>query len=297
MIIIDYSQVALASIFMFEKDLTSDDVEKNKDIIRHAILTSILSNKKKFESEYGNDIILACDGFNYWRKEQFAPYKASRKKARDDSKLDWKFVFEILSETRDDLQKYFPYKVIRVERAEADDIIACLSKWTQNNDLLSEGLLPIPKKTLIISSDKDFKQLHRYSNIRQYGPMFKKYVDKPPKVQDFINEHIAKGDASDGIPNILSVDNSFIDKIRQKSMTKPRLEEFIKFGIDACKTDDEIRNWNRNELLISFDKIPTDIEESILTAFADKPKGNKSEIFNYLVKNRMRLLLNDIDSF
>ena len=84
---------------MFEKDLTSDDVEKNKDIIRHAILTSILSNKKKFESEYGNDVILACDGFNYWRKEQFAPYKASRKKARDDSKLDWKFVFEILSKS------------------------------------------------------------------------------------------------------------------------------------------------------------------------------------------------------
>jgi hypothetical protein len=297
LIIIDYSQVALASIFMFEKDLTSDDVEKNKDIIRHAILTSILSNKKKFESEFGNDVVLACDGFNYWRKSEFAPYKAARKKARDDSKLDWKFVFEILSETREDLQKYFPYKVIRIERAEADDIIACLSKWTQTNDLMSEGIEPIPKRTLIISSDKDFKQLHKYSNIKQYSPMFKKYVEKPPKVLDFINEHIAKGDASDGIPNILSVDNSFIDKIRQKSMTKPRLEEFIKHGIGACKTEDEIRNWHRNELLISFDKIPIDIEESILKAFNEPAKGNKSEIFNYLVKNRMRLLLNDIDSF
>lgn len=297
MIILDYSQVALATIFMFEKDLISGDIEGNKDLLRHAIISSILSNKKNFQGEYGTDIVLACDGFNYWRKTDFPQYKAGRKKAREDSKLDWKFIFEVMSEVREDIKENFPYKVIRVERAEADDVIACLVKWTQTNDLSSSGIEEIPKKTLIISSDGDFKQLHKYSNIRQYSPMFKKYVEKPKSVLDYLRTHIAKGDKGDGIPSILNPDNCLVEGVRQKPMQSARLDEFIKYGIDACKNDVEKRNWQRNERLISFDKIPVEIEESIIGAFNQPVNGNKTMIYKYLIKNRMRLLLNDIDSF
>ena len=297
MIILDYSQVALATIFMFEKDLISGDIEGNKDLLRHAILSSIVSNKKNFQGEYGSDVVIACDGFNYWRKNEFAHYKAGRKKAREDSKLDWKFIFEVMAQVREDLKENFPYKVVRVERAEADDVIACIAKWTQSNDLSTTGIEEIPQKTLIISSDGDFKQLHRFSNIRQYSPMFKKYVEKPKNVQEFIHTHIAKGDKGDGIPSILNPDTCFVEGVRQKAMSAVRLEEFVKFGIEACKNDTEKRNWQRNEKLISFEKIPTDIEESIIAAFNEPVNGNKNKIFKYLVANRMRLLLNDIDSF
>lgn len=296
MIIIDYSQISLASVFMMEKEFSSD-LEKNRGIIKHTVISSILANKKKFEGDYGSDIVLACDGGDYWRKSEFAYYKSGRKKKREASNLDWKFVFDVLNETRDELKAHFPYKVIRLDRTEADDIIACLCKWTQDNYLTENGIEPIPKKTLIISSDKDFKQLHRYANIRQYSPLFKKYVEKPKNVQEFINEHIAQGDSGDGIPNILSLDSSFADNIRQKPMYKARLEEFVKLGIEACKTDEEKRNWQRNELLISFEKIPQEINDNIINAFADKPLGNKNSIFGYLVKNKMRLLLNEIDNF
>ena len=296
-IILDYSQVALAAIFMLEKDLKSDDIEGNKNLIRHAILSSILSNKKKFQGEYGSDVVIACDGFNYWRKDEFVHYKAGRKKAREDSNLDWKFIFDVMGQIREDLKENFPYKIIRVDRAEADDVIASIAKWTQSNDLSTTGIEEIPKKTLIISSDGDFKQLHKFSNIRQYSPMFKKYVEKPKNVQEFIYTHIAKGDRGDGIPSILNPDDCFVEGIRQKAMSSVRLGEFIKFGVDSCKNDTEKRNWHRNEKLISFEKIPTDIEDAIIAVFNEPANTNKNRIFKYLIDNQMRLLLNDIDSF
>ena len=297
MIIIDFSQIAMAATLVFTKEIKSNTLEQNKDLIRHAILSSILANKKKFHQEYG-EVVITCDDKDYWRKDKFEYYKAHRKTNREASDIDWKTIFTCVDEVRDDLIKFFPYKVVRVERCEADDIIAVLSKWTQDNDFDQFGIEQIPKPTLIISSDKDFAQLHKYSNIRQYSPMFKKYVKSPPSIQKFINEHIAKGDSGDGVPNVLSTDSCLVDKIRQNSMMKKRLEEFATLGIVACKNETEIRNWHRNELLISFEKIPEEISDNILTEFhKERPKFNRNNIFNYLVKNRMRLLLDNVEDF
>ena len=297
MIIIDYSQIALASTLVFTKEIKSNTLEQNKDLIRHTILSSILANKKKFHQEFG-EVIIACDDKNYWRKDKFEHYKAHRKTNREASDIDWTTIFLCMDEVREDLIKFFPYKIIKVDKCEADDIIAVLSKWTQDNDFDKFGIEEIPKPTLIISSDKDFAQLHKYSNIRQYSPMFKKYVKSPPSIAKFINEHIAKGDSGDGIPNILSTDSCLVEKIRQNSMMKKRLEEFATLGIAACKTETEIRNWHRNELLISFEKIPDEIESNILEEFhKERPKFNRNNIFTYLVKNKMRLLLDVVEDF
>ena len=297
MIIVDFSQIAMASTLVFSKEIGKNTPEQNEDLIRHAILSSILHNKKKFHQEYG-EMVIACDDRSYWRRDKFEHYKANRKTSREASDIDWKTIFKGMDSVREDLIKFFPYKVIQVEKCEADDIIAVLSKWTQDNDFDQFGIEEIPRPTLIISSDKDFAQLHKYSNIRQYSPMFKKYVKSPPNIQMFINEHIAKGDSGDGIPNMLSIDSCFVDKIRQNSMMKKRLEEFATLGIAACKNETEIRNWHRNELLISFEKIPAEIEISILEEFLrERPKFNRNNIFNYLIKNKMRLLMDSIEDF
>ena len=293
----DFSQIALASTLVFSKEINGNTLEQNKDLIRHAILASILSNKKKFHQEYG-EVVIACDDKNYWRRDKFEYYKASRKTAREASPIDWKTIFACMDLVREDLINYFPYKVIRVDNCEADDIIAVLSKWTQDNDFDQFGIEEIPKPTLILSSDKDFAQLHKYSNIRQYSPMQKKFVQSPPSIPQFINEHIAKGDTSDGVPNVLSIDSCFVDKIRQNSMMKKRLEEFSTQGIAACRNELEIRNWHRNELLISFEKIPAEVSDSILEDFnTERPKFTRNTIFNYLIKNKMRLLLDSIEDF
>lgn len=297
MVLLDYNQIAIAGIYAFSKDLEKADNDKMRNIIKHVVITSILSNKKKFSPEYG-DLVIASDGRNYWRKDHFQYYKANRKTTRDKSDMDWKFIFEVLSEVRDELRDIFPYKVLNIEGCEADDIIAVLCKWTQDNYLDDNVLIQEPKKTIILSSDHDFAQLHRYPNVRQYAPAMKKYIERPKNHLHFVREHIAKGDSGDGIPSVLSPDDCLVNKIRQKSMMKARLEEFLDKGIDACRDDAEIRNWHRNELLVSFDKIPDAISEAILTKFLQPRRShNKNAVFQYLIKNRMNLLLDQIDDF
>lgn len=297
MIILDYSQVALSTIFQFQKDLKKNaNNTEAVNIIRHAILSGLKFYKKKYHYEYG-DMVLACDGKEYWRKELFPYYKASRKATRDKSDLDWKLIFDTISDIRQDLAEHFPYRVMHFDHIEADDIIAVLCKWTQNNGMVDRGMFEEKQPVLIVSSDGDFKQLHKYDNVKQYSPIQKKFVQCPNPVA-YLAEHIAKA-GDDGIPNVLSADNTFVTEgVRQTKMSSARLEGFITLGRDACKTDDERRNWDRNNQLINLDMIPENIQTIIINNYTNNtPIGNKMTIYNYLVKHRCRLLLDEIEEF
>lgn len=297
MILVDYSQVSLAAILTFQRELKGNEAEV-KNLIRHVTLSTIKSYKKKYSKEFGQ-IVICCDGRKYWRKEVFEHYKASRKKNRDASDLDWKLIFDTLSEMREDLGKYFPYKVVHVDRAEADDVIAVLTKWAQENELIQQGLVEEAQKVLILSSDKDFKQLQLKWDVKQWSPMQKKYVTATKsEIVDWMVEHIAKGDSGDGIPNILSADDVFVKGERQKVMSSKRLDEFLDKGIDACRNDDERRNWDRNKRLVDFAYIPEDVEKQIVdTYLSSKPNGDKMTIMNYLIANKCRLLLDELEDF
>ena len=76
-----------------------------------------------------------------------------------------------------------------------------LQVLTQHAYILDTG-----KPTLIVSGDKDFQQLQRYDNVKRWSPNLNKFIE-PEDPQEFLKEHILKGDKSDGIPNILSNDN------------------------------------------------------------------------------------------
>lgn len=289
MILLDYSQVCVAAILAFSSDIQKGSDNDKKDLIRHVALNSIKSYKKKYGKEFGQ-MVIACDGRNYWRREYFANYKGMRKKAREASSLDWGLIFDTLSEIREDLKQHFKYKVIHVDRCEADDVIAVLTESTQEFGKF--------EPVMIVSSDKDFKQLHVYDNVKQFSPMLKKQVVVNKKeLKEWLVEHIVKGDAGDGIPNIMSKDDVFMIGERQKSVSAKRLEEFYKDGIAACRNDEEKRNWQRNQRLVDFAHIPDDVKESIMTAFEVEPTGSKSAIMNYLIKNRCRNLLNEIEEF
>ena len=301
MILVDYSQVALATILTFQRELKGTEAEV-KNLIRHVVLSTIKSYKKKYGKEYGQ-IVIATDGRKYWRKEVFEHYKAGRKKARDASDLDWKLIFDTMSEIRDDLAEYFPYKVIKYDRAEADDIIAVLTEYVQSNELIQEGLMEEAQKVLILSSDKDFKQLqlapYSSGNVKQWSPMLKKFITaSKQEILDFTIEHIVKGDAGDGIPNILSKDDVFVVGERQKPVSAKRLAEFYEKGIDACRNDEERRNWQRNAILVAFDNIPKDVKEAIIESYLNsKPTNDKMKIMNYLIEHRCRLLLDELEDF
>lgn len=301
MILVDYSQVALAAILTFQRELKGTESEV-KNLIRHVTLSTLKSYKKKYSKEYG-DLVICCDGRKYWRRDVFEHYKASRKKTREASDLDWNLIFDTLNEMRQDISEHFPWRVIHVDRAEADDVIAVMTEWAQTNDLVIEGLVEEPQKILILSSDKDFKQLQlapfSTGNVRQWSPMQKKFIQaSKQEIIDFTVEHIVKGDSGDGIPNILSKDDVFVSGDRQKPVSAKRLAEFIEKGIAACRTDEEKRNWQRNAVLVAFDNIPKDIKQSIIdTNLSNKPKGDKQTVFNYLMQHRCRLLLDEIQDF
>jgi hypothetical protein len=301
MILVDYSQVALAAILTFQRELKGDEAEV-KNLIRHVTLSTLKSYKKKYAKDYG-ELVICCDGRKYWRKEIYEHYKASRKKMRDNSDLDWKLIFDTLSEMREDIGKNFPWRVIHVDRAEADDIIAVMTEWVQSNDLIIQGLMEEPQQILILSSDKDFKQLQlapfSSGNVRQWSPMQKKFIQaSKQEIIDFTVEHIVKGDTGDGIPNILSKDDVFVSGERQKPVSAKRLAEFIEKGIDACRSDDERRNWSRNSMLVAFGNIPTDVKDTIVTTYLNnKPKGDKMTVMNYLIEHRCRLLLDELEDF
>ena len=298
MIILDYSQIALSNILPFQNDIKRQSPEEIKNLIRHTTLSTIKSYKKRYGNEYG-EVVIACDGRNYWRKSIFPHYKAHRKANRDKSDLDWGFIFDTLGELRDDLIKYFPYKVLLVDTAEADDIIAILTEYTQENQLIQEGLFASPQKVLIVSSDKDFIQLQKNKNVRQWSPMQRKFVEASQKeIQEYTITHIVKGDSGDGIPNILSKDDVFVSGDRQKPFSAKRLPEFYEKGIDACKNDEERRNYQRNQTLVNFDSIPMELAQNIVNNYENtKPNGDKNSIMNYLIANQCRLLLNEIEDF
>lgn len=297
MILIDYNQVAISNLLSFQRELKQSK-EEVINLIRHTVLSTIKYYKTKYSKEYG-EVVICCDGRKYWRRDIFPYYKADRKKSRENSHLDWKLIFDTLSQIRDELTMVFPYKVIHLDRAEADDIIAVLCEYTQTNDMVETGLVQEPQKTLIVSSDADFFQLQKYPNVYQWSPMTKKFIKVGYKeLHEKMITHIVKA-GDDGIPNILSPDDIFLQEgVRQKPITAKRLAKFIEHGVDACETDFEMRNWDRNRALVDFEYIPESIQESILDAYKKcKPNKDKMMIMSYLSTHRCKLLMQEIESF
>lgn len=285
MIIVDLNQVMLSNLLMQLGNHTNAQLEEN--MVRHMILNSIRSYRVKFGAEYG-ELVIACDNTNIWRKKVYPYYKANRKKNLEKSEMDWKAIFDCLSKIRSELKEYFPYKVIDVESAEADDVIGTLV-----NKFGSE--LNTGEKILVLSGDKDFIQLHTYANVSQYDPTRKKWIKNSDPVR-YLKEHILKGDSGDGVPNVLSDDDTFVTNKRQKPMTVKRIEEFLKQ--DPNLYDGKVfKNWQRNKELIDLTNTPDYIKEQVLTQFNEQSGKNRSKLLNYFIANKMKHLIEHLSEF
>ncbi len=285
MILLDLNQILFASVTKGN----SKDAE-NEKILRAKIYNSILNYSKKFKSSYGK-IVLCCDSNVYWRKTYFPQYKACRKVDRDNSDYDWNKIFTILNQIKRDLMEYFPYTVLEVEGAEADDLIGTLApRFTQHENVL------------ILSSDNDFVQLQTWNEkrtfkIKQYSMQTKKFIEvNDPALQ--LKMKILRGDTKDGIPNVLSDDNCFIDKVRQKSITESFLKEYL-YKEKSDITDESIRkNFERNELLIDLTKIPNELKYSIVQKFEITPiKGSKTTLLSHLLNHKLMNFVENLGDF
>jgi hypothetical protein len=284
-ILVDYNQVILASLFASIGNHT--DVAADENIIRHMFLNSLRSNRKKFTEEYG-EIVICADGKNTWRREAYPYYKANRKKSRDESEMDWGALFEIMNTVRDELREYFPYKVIHMEHCEADDIIGTvIHEFGSELNIGSE-------KFLILSGDKDYIQLQKYANVDQYDPIRKRWIrsDHP---EQYLKEHILKGDSGDGVPNILSPDNCLAVGERQKAMTKKRMGLYM----DTTENMDEetLRRFHRNKMMIDLSEIPQNYQDAILEEYNKDKEVGREQLFNFFVKKKLKHLITDLQDF
>jgi hypothetical protein len=267
------------------EEVKEDAGEVNSAMLRHIILNSIRRINKGFRKRFGR-IVLATDNANYWRKSAFKYYKANRKKDRDDSGIDWSHVFQILNTLRTEIKENFPYKVMDVPGAEADDVIGVIAKHFHTEE-----------KILIVSGDHDFMQLQKYPGVHQYGPVQDKLLiaSDPDK---FLFDHILRGDKGDGVPNFLSADDSLVNGIKQKSIYEAKVNIWYGQPIETFCLDETTKsNYYRNKKLVDLSEMPAEVEAAILAEFATPVIGRVDMIYGYLIKNRMKNLLSTIREF
>ena len=125
MILVDLNQIMISNLMRQIGYMGNGDNGINENLVRHMVLNSLRKYRSQFKNKYG-EMILCCDNKNYWRKQKFPYYKASRKKTREESDLDWPNIFESLNRIKDELSETFPYKTLEVQSTEADDIIAII---------------------------------------------------------------------------------------------------------------------------------------------------------------------------
>lgn len=297
MIVVDYNQVAIATFMSEIGHRPSKDIEVNLPLLRHMIINTIRSYRTKFGNEYG-EIVIACDNRHYWRRKVFPFYKSHRRKVREESDFDWGAIFDALSIVRDELDEYFPYPVINVDGAEADDVIGTLAEYSQTSGE-PEGLFndPTPEPFLIISGDHDFNQLQKWDNVKQYAPAYKKWVKIKEPAEQILMEHIIKGDKGDGIPNMLSPDDCFVEGKRQKSIRKTMLAEWKSQPPEKWVTSDMSHGYNRNRMLVDLSQTPQEIKDDIVMTYNAQKNGDRSQLLNYFIKNKMKHMMDVMTDF
>jgi hypothetical protein len=281
MLLIDLNQVLLAGLMA--QISAQKNTKLEEPLIRHMVLNIIRIHVKNFKNEYG-EVVLCCDNRRYWRKEYFPFYKAGRKKTREKSDLDWHMIFDMLAKFKQELKETFPYKVIDVDGAEADDIIGTLVPMYARD-----------QKILILSSDGDFLQLQNYPNVRQYNPSQKKYIKSENPILE-LKEKIIRGDKGDGIPNILSPADCFVRDLRQKPMVKNTLDKFMN---ESCLDQEETikANWIRNSTLIDLSFIPEEIKQKIINTYNDTKPASRQKLLNYFMEHKLKNLMDVIEEF
>ena len=285
MILVDLNQVLLAGLMA---QIANQKGKLDEHLIRHMVLNIIRNHVKNFRAEYG-EVVLCCDNRKYWRKEFFPFYKANRKKNRDKSDLDWHLIFDMLAKFKQELKENFPYKVLDVEGAEADDIIGTLAPRAVAHE-----------NVLILSSDGDFLQLQMYNGknnkhyIKQYNPSQKKYVKSEEPLLE-LKEKIIRGDKGDGIPNIFSPSDCFVRDLRQKPITQKVLDKYLNEEI-INYDESAASGYSRNSALIDLRNIPGDIKTKIINTY-EETKPAKGKLLNYFIEHKLKNLMEVIEEF
>jgi len=279
MLIIDYNSIAIGNVL-------AQGAETSEEVLRHTILASVRKYRTKFR-EHAKNTIIVSDGKGNWRKDIFPQYKHKRKISKAGSNIDWDQLFKTTNMVFEEISEYFPYITLCMPGCEADDTIAQIVFDTQE--------FGNHEDVMIISSDKDFIQLHKYKNVRQYSPITRREI-KHPAPHEYVKEHILKGDSTDGVPNVLSHDDTFVDDVKSTVLSAKKKKSLLENPEGLGQ--DVYRNYLRNQKLIDLSFCPEDVKSRILDEYETKrQKKPRNRVFNYLVKNQCVVLLEGVQDF
>lgn len=285
MVLVDFNGLAIGSIM----GQLSRGEELSENLVKHIIINNLRIYRNKYkEADYGK-MVIACDSYS-WRKDVFPEYKAQRKANRATDKHDWPMIFDLIEDTLNDLRENFPYAVIKIDSAEADDIIGALTVH-KSTPLIGEDVV-------IISADKDFIQLQQYGHVIQWSPMFNKMIkeDNPRK---YLFEHLLKGDAGDGVPNANSHDDVFTTGSRQTPMTQKQIDKYWDNhdDLEMIMKPNVYRNFMRNVQMIDLTNTPDGIREEAINKYDNYIYPPRSNILTYLIEHRMKMLIDNAAEF
>jgi 5'-3' exonuclease len=250
---------------------------------RHLLMNSLMAPIHKGDYD---EIIIAYDNKNYWRNDIYPEYKAQRKKARDDSTIDFDAFFVEFDEFINEFMELYPvFKHVRVDRCEADDIIAVISKYHSG----------LGNNVIIYTSDGDFKQLLKYKNITVYNPIKKKNMtslnpDKELKIKCIMGD---KGD------NIFAIKNRCGIKTAEKILNDPNFTLMMldyysenNENKESKLTEEELdmaKKYELNQNLINFDNIPVYIKNNIMKEYESLTieKIKEGKIINWMNEKGM----------
>lgn len=290
-LLLDFSNIAHATFHVVQHDREFKTKENYFDekklqywkfLILNSICTSITIHKP-------NELVVCADSRS-WRKKFFPYYKARRDLAKEKSDINYIKFFECINQFLAEIDHHFPYKLMQVNMAEADDIIGILShELKKERDLIIIG-----------SNDKDFKQLIN-DKVKLWNLKDKKWVMiNDPK--EYLIKHILQGDAGDDVPNVRSDDDTFIcEGKRQKPCGNKTIEKIFEMGVQEwIEREDLLDNWRRNKKLVELSRlsIPPKLWNFVIKKYKslDDKDGDYIKILQYFRKNNFRLE-NNVNKF
>jgi len=248
------------------------------------ILNKLRDFNQTYRDEFG-EMVLCFDAGGNWRKAKYPFYKAGRKKSRDNSEHDWGNIFDVMGEVTDEIKKFSPYKTVAVKGAEADDIIGTICE--KNNS---------PQPILIISPDKDFVQLQRYPNVRQFSNLQKKWITPNEDPLTDLMEKVMRGDGGDGVPNVLSDDDTFTDENKRQTPLSKKKLALLAEDPEALGTA-TARRIIRNRELIDLTYTPDSIKDEIMEEFNKPANGSITQLMTLFTRHQMKQLLESLSDF
>ena len=268
-LIIDYNNICFTLMNL---------IDPTKDYfiaLKTAIYEKIRSLNQRFKPD---EIIIAMDSGNSYRKEICSYYKSSRgnKRIIRFDATTWTDFYELINLIQTEIKRYFPYKIIKVNKCEADDVIAIIAQTSK-------------ERVVICSKDKDFRQLLN-DRIKLFDPLKFKFIEEE-NPERYMIEQIIKGDSIDDVYNILSrvgMINRTLTK--QKSITQKFLNHVIDdLGIENYleTADKEIQNsFNINKRLVclKLDVVPKQYQDQILKVYNEYKFNNNPDTLKEFFK-------------